>query len=336
MFNMKKIILIFFTLAIHVSADLTFDPRVKAIIPKVMDQNYTAVYNRLTSLLSEEPDNLDALFMLLNTRQIEIMDYEAYELYGNSLVKTIDSVLYAFNPDTQTKCKNNKAKCLFYLGTLYGMKSLVLAKTDEWLQGISKARTSVKHLKKAQSMDPDMYEVLYGIGLFNYYLAQNFKWLPFMKGKSKQGLAEVESVAQSTSPINYMAKNSLGWIYVERNNYAKADQIVSPVLKEYPNNTIYLRIKTRIAFSTQNYENAVILAKKLITLSEERNPINWSDLLFGYEIKIGSLLALNKNIACRTEINKAMKYEIPKYAKKIVYVRNHLDYIHVKNTQIKN
>ncbi len=272
---------IFYTLFLVVIADLqaalVFDPGIERVIDHFMEQQYATARSELAAILKAEPDNIDALFMHLNADQIEIVDYESYKNDGYLFIRVVDSILAIMENKMRVCAKGEQARCLFYTGTIYGMKSLVLAKLGDWLKAVRFARTSVKLLEETRKLDPMFFETLYGIGLFNYYLGENLKWLPFMRGKSRKGLADVEKVAFSSSPLNFMAKNSLAWIYVERKDYQKADELVSPVLKKYPDNTIFLRIKARVALLKKDYKNAVVLGKRLVVLSRKRHPVNWAD-----------------------------------------------------------
>ncbi len=332
----KKIFSILLLVVItDIQSALVFDPGIEQVIEHFMDQNYDAARSELVTILKAEPDNIDALFMHLNADQIEIVDYESYVNHGYRFIRAVDSVLAIIDNKMRICKKGEQARCLFYTGTIYGMKSLVLAKLEEWLKAVKCARTSVKLLEEARDLDTSFNETLYGIGLYNYYLGENLKWLPFMRGKSRKGLADIEKVASSSSPLNFMAKNSLAWIYVEREDYQKADALVSSVLKKYPDNTIFLRIKARVALLKKDYSKAVVLGKRQVVLSQKRKPVNWADLIDAYQIVVASLDAMGKYKECLKVADEAQHQKVPAKAKKIEYVRKHLDYIGIKKNNVK-
>jgi len=333
---MKKVFcILLFVIVADSHSTLILDSSIENVIARFMNQQYVKARTDIASILKEKPDNIDALFMHLNAGQIEIIDYESYVIDGYRYLKFVDSSLATFESKLQSCSHAEKARCLFYTGTVYGMKSLVLAKLGEWLKAIKFSRMYVNHLKQAREIDSTMIEPLYGIGLVNYYLGENFKWLPFMNKKARRGLQDIEKVAQSSSPLNFMAKNSLAWIYVERKEYKKADRVVSSVLSDYPNNTMFLRIKARIALYDKKYSSAIALSKKLITLSQERKPINWHDLINGYQITVASLDAAGKYKDCLQVAEKALGIEVPVSTKKIEYVKKHLDYIAIKKKNLE-
>lgn len=301
----------------------------------LMNQQYEHARRYLTDILNTEPDNIDALYMCLNTVNAELVDYESYVLDGYKFVKSADSVLAIIEKTMQSSEGEDYIRYLFFTGNIYGAKGLVLVKVGDWIKGIKNARISYKRLLKARELDTTLYSADYGIGLFDYYVGQNLRWIPFMGYKARKGIAEIEKAANTSSPFSYAAKNSLSWILLEREDFVRADSIVSSVLAEYPNNTIFLRIKARIALLNKDYINAVVLGRKLVTLSQRRNPVNWSDLIDAYQIIVASLDAMGKNQDCLQAINKALNLEVPVSAKKISYVRKHLNYIHNMKRKIE-
>ncbi len=324
-----------FLAVINLSAALVMDSSFNKIISHFMHQQYSKARIELESILKKRPRDIDALFMQINAGQIEIIDYESYVISGFRFLKSIDSTLVILEKAIGNCSEDKKAQYLFYTGTVYGMKSLIQAKLGEWFNAIKNSRMYVALLKEALEIDTTMIEPLYGIGLVDYYIGENLKWLPFMSRKARDGLDNIEKVAESSSPLNFMAKNSLAWIYVEREEYKKADALVSSVLAEYPNNTIFLRIKARIALNVKKYNEAVTLSRRLKELSQKRNPVNWSDLFDAYQILVASLAAQGKYRDCLHEANKALDLEVPVSAKKIEYVQKHLKYIVEKKKGIE-
>lgn len=324
-------VIIFLT---HSSGNLSISPCIDTAMSLFLEQKYDSARTYLSRELLADPDNLDALYMFLNTYQIELLDYESYILDGDRFVHSADSVLNVIENKTDINNKNGYIRFLIYSGYIYGAKGLVLAKQGDWIHGVKYSRTSVKFLEKSQTIDGTIEAAWYGIGLYNYYIGQNFSWLPFMKSRCQQGLWEIERAARDNSPFSYAAKHSLSWILVDRGDLTRADSLVSSVLSQYPENTIFLRIKARIAFLKQENPKALDLANRLIALSEKRNPVNWSDLLSGYQIVVASLSNMGKKKECLAAADKVLHLEIPVSARKISFVQKHLRYIEEKKENL--
>jgi len=93
----KKVFLIISILYISsVYSDLDIDPRMDPVISNLLTQQYSKANENIEYVLKSDPDNVDALFMRLNTFQIRIIDYESYVLDGYTFNNSIDSVLIFF------------------------------------------------------------------------------------------------------------------------------------------------------------------------------------------------------------------------------------------------
>jgi len=324
----NSLISVVYLLVTLAHADLNLAPKADAIIDDFLNQRYRNAKESIRTILADDPQNIDVLFMYLNVYQIELVDYESYILHGREFLTSVDSVITVFEKHlAKNAVRRDSAKCLFYLGTTHLMKALVLAKVEEWLPAVRYAMSASKQLKRAQALDTTLYEACYGLGLYNYYVGQSFRWVPFVKDKYEQGLAEIVRVANSPSPMSYMAKNSIAWIYIEQEKYAKADSAIASALRQYPDNTIFLRIKARVELLRKNYNEGAALGRRLAELSGQRDPVNWSDLMDGYQVVVASLDAMGKKKECLGVIRTVEGLNIPCEAKKIEYVQSHLDYI---------
>ncbi len=309
------------------SGDVGIDAYVDSALVRLVHQRYDAAREVVDTMLVIDQDNPDALYMLLTIRQTSLLDYESYVVDGNSFIQLADSVLDLLKGQLAYCGGDDSVKYLFYVGNVYGGKSVILAKCGNWFQAAREALTSVSILKRVKEMDSTFYAAYLGIGVFNYYLSQNLGWLPFVSDKSQQGLREIELATQARFPFNYAAQNSLSWILIDRGDYERADSIVSSVLSEFPDNTIFLRIQSRIALWTQRYDEAVEVSMRLAELSLERNPVNWSDLLSAYQVVAESYEKKGETVRSLEVARHALTFEVPADALKISYVRKHQAYL---------
>ncbi len=297
---LKKIFFFLLILFINnIYSVLFIDTTINKVVKHLLDQRYSSAIEYLTDILATDPDNINALYMRLNAIQAELLDYESYEIYGYKYIKAADSALAIIESKVDMDREDGNIQYLFYIGNIYGSKALILAKQGDWFKGLKYVRRSFNLLTKVRELDETIYAANLGIGLINYYIGDNLKWLPFMENRALKGISDIEkAVIYDTSSFRYAATNSLLWILVERGEFAKADSIVSSVLEEFPDNTIFLRIKARIELLTYNYENALKLAKKLVALSRNRKPPNWSDIMSGYQIVVAALDAMERDKKC--------------------------------------
>jgi hypothetical protein len=185
---------------------------------------------------------------------------------------------------------------------------------------------SVGYFKQIIKIDPDFKAAYLGIGIFNYYLSENFKWLPFFSDKREEAIQQIQLATLSPFPYNYAACNSLCWILIARGQLRMADSVATNVLMKYPNNTMFIRIKVRTALGDNQWKDAINLSQKLIDLSKKRDPENWSDILSGYQAVLLSYDKLGMKKECLDTSGKVLAMNIPEQFRKIQYVRKHLNY----------
>ena len=293
----------------------------------LVNQQYEDASQIFRDIIIENPEDFRALYFLLAVYQSQILDYESYAVHGEPFIAFADSVLREMKGMLKKLSGKDSLDCLFYIANTYGGKGVVEAKTGNWFSAVKNARNSLHLLKFVKNIDITYYPTYLGIGVFNYYLSKNMKWLPFFGDKREEGIAEIKMATNAPSPYNIAAKNSLCWILIEEGRYASADSVCKTVLNEFPENTVFIRIAACIALWTQNWEKTIIISKKLIALSMEQKPINWSNLLMGYSAVVESFKMLNQNDKCVQTANTALSLTVPEEFKQISYVREHLSKI---------
>ncbi len=307
------------------AAQTTVHPGIDSAMTCLVEQRYDEARELLDDVLKEEPGNTDALYMQITVEQTRLLDYESYTLEGDEFLVLADSVSRLIEAASRRPMAlEDSVRYLFYLGNIHGGSGLILAKNGNWFRAVKSALKSVSLLEEVKELEPSFYAAYLGIGVFNYYLSQNLTWVPFLGDKTEEGLAAIRKSTKARFPYNYGAKNSLCWILIDRNQYAEADSIVESVLKDYPENTIFLRIKARIESWTHHHENAAKIGARLAQIAEKRTPTNWSDLLMGYHVEAESRMKIGQQERARQIARKALSLRIPAKSKAIPYVRDHL------------
>jgi hypothetical protein len=271
--------------------------------------------------------NAEATYLLVASAQTRILDYESYNLEADTFIQMAGTTLRSLSRDLPVKTGQDSLVCLFYIGNIQGGISVIQAKVGNWPSAVRYGANSIGAFKRVIKSDPDFYPAYLGLGIFNYYISQHLKWLPFFGDRRKEGLEQIWLSTKADFPYSYVAKNSLCWVLLERNQYDLADSVASSVLEELPSNTIFIRLKARIALWKREWPSAIAWAKKLVALSEKRIPANWSDLLSGYQILISSYESLGRENDCLAMCRKALSRPVPEPYSQIPYVKKHLKYI---------
>ena len=292
----------------------------------LMTQDYRKAERMLNTVSFKLPEKKEALYLSCAIKQTEILDYESYPLDGEAFLKHADSVSKELCHRLPLEKGRDSLKCMFYIGSTLGGIGIIQARTGNWPFGVRNAMASVGYFKQVLKIDPDFKAAYLGIGIFNYYFSDNFKWLPFFGDKRDDAIKQIQAATLAPFPYNYAACNSFCWILLERGQIRMADSIATQVLLKYPDNTMFIRIKVRTTLAKNQWKDAISLAQKLIDLSKKRNPENWSDVLSGYQAVLLSYDKLCLKKECLDTSDKVLAMDIPERFRKIQYVKKHLKY----------
>lgn len=301
----------------------------------LVQQKYASASKLINGYLKKNPGDNEALYLSFAIEQTRILDYESYMIDWKDYQVFADSLRTIFEKRLPELRGDDSVVCLFYLANVYGGMSIVQAKTGNWFDAVKNAVPSVSLLKEVRRLQPDFYAAYLGLGVFNYYLKNSFKWLPFVDDK-EDDLKTLETALKASFPFDYAAKNTLCWILIEKNQYKRSDSLALSVLKENPDNTIFFRIRLMVALWTQQYSTTLQMADRFIKLTLAREPRNWSDLVAGYAAKIDAYEATGDIAAMKNAINSINKMKIPPEYAAIPHVKKSLKRINDLKAKCKN
>ena len=291
-------------------------------------QEYSQAKLIVNEHIRKDPSDMDALYLSFAIEQTRILDYESYVVESKQFQSFADSLQTLFKTKLPTLAGSDSVKCLFYCANVYGGIGLMHAKNGNWFDAVKNAVTSVTMLKQVRKIDPEFYAAYLGLGVFNYYLRNSFKWLPFVRENDDDGIKTVEIALKAEFPYDYAAKNSLCWMLIEQDQYKKADSLALSVLREVPDNTIFLRIRMMIALWTQQYETALNIAEPFVKLTLEREPRNWSDLVAGYAVLTSGYKEVGNIKALKDALQFILSQPIPLGYTAIPHVKKYLKQMH--------
>jgi hypothetical protein len=129
----------------------------------------------------------------------------------------------------------------FYLGGALGFKGRLRLSEQNWFDSFKLASEAIKALKTAQDMDPGNKDILFGLGMFDYYTAKLSGVLKFLTylflhhGNTEEGLRKLNLAAEQSTYSKTEAKSVLLYIYLFlEDNPSKALPIASELASQYP------------------------------------------------------------------------------------------------------
>ena len=319
---------IFCLLLVTVSAVWAQSGGAGAILPVqrlMVRQKYPEATAQAKAILSKDPHNIDAIYMLAAIEQMRIMDYESYTIDGRKFLVLADSLLKMLEARQPHLTGADSLRGLFYRANIVGGMGLVQAKRGAWFEGARTAMTSAGLYRQIKKIDPGHKGADFGLGVYDYYVGTTLRWVPFVaSGNAERGLEALERAINAPFPFNHAAKNSLCWILIDRREFRRADSLAQAALQEAFGSTIFLRIRALANLLMKNYEEALRIGSELAAASEARSPVNWSDLMMGYYITASAYDNAGRQPEARATADKALAVPVPETYKSIPHVREHI------------
>lgn len=142
---------------------------------------------------------------------------------------------------------------IFYKGGALGMRARIFAIRPNWQDALDlvlgDAKEGIKYLNIMESMIPGNADVLFGRGLYNYYvevMKEDYPMLSpiisvFAQGNKKVGLWMLEKSAREAQYAKVEAQYELMKVYYSyEKNYVRAHAFAQHLVNKYPNNVQFL------------------------------------------------------------------------------------------------
>ena len=198
-----------------------------------------SLFERLIKENPEDPIGYFYLAMVSWSRLAAgIWTNEMVEQYGNRIKQTIEVA--------ESAVKKNKNDCYayFYLGGALGFEGRFKLMERKFLSSFFLAQDAIKALKTSLELCPDNQDVLFGMGIFDYYTAKFSGVLKFLsyllihRGDKEEGLRKLQSAADGAVYSSIEAKSLLLhiYLYMEADQYDKALVLAEELTKKFPEN----------------------------------------------------------------------------------------------------
>jgi hypothetical protein len=248
------------------------------------------------------PDGAQELFRKLQANRPEhplgyLLEAEAlwWKLYCSSLewkFNTLDAWSHARTPEDDTYlaladkaarlaqsaiAKSDTAEMELYAGMGYLLRARLVGLRNEKSPTAHAGVEARKHLLRCLELDSNMADAYTGLGLYNYYvdtLSAFAKILRFFMGipggSKRDGLRQLESAMAKgeLTPVEarfYTAKNLRNYDH----DYAHAEEVADPLLKEYPQNPLFQLLAADIAAKLGHTDEAVSGLRAALAAPEE-------------------------------------------------------------------
>ena len=159
----------------------------------------------------------------------------------NRVINLCDSILER-NP--------NDVAALFFKGGALGFRGRLRANREQWLDAANDGRDALPIVQQAYKIAPENYDILLGMGVYNYYAAVIPEQYPivkplmvfFPKGDKKLGIQQLETASVNAKYAAIETSYFLLQLYYSyEEKYSQALAIASRLSARFPNNALFLR-----------------------------------------------------------------------------------------------
>lgn len=262
------------------------------------DLEFDSAQKHFLKVVATQPDHPIGYFYLAMVRwsklSIGFWSPDMVQDYVNDIDRTIAVARKSIqrqNPDSFS---------YFYLGGALGFKGRFELMQYNWLSSAALAWEAIQALKKCMEMDPGNKDVLFGLGMYDYYTAKLSGVLKFLtyillhKGDRDEGLRKLHIAASEAVYSAIESKSMLAHIYMYmEEEYPRALPIVQDLASSFKNNPRYKFfegiIYSRLHMKAKFCETAEFMRQRSREETRPTKSANWarqalyleaSDLLF--------------------------------------------------------
>jgi len=243
------------------SAQWIEDPAVDGHLQKGIDRIYNLEFEKADQEFAEvvrlQPQHPAGYFFQAMTEWWRILSNFDDESRDKRFIGMLDRVVELCE---QRLDKNeDDVAALFFKGGAVGFKGRLRANRGAWLLAANDGLVALPAIRKAFKLDPQNFDVLLGMGIYNYYADVVPSQYPVVKpltiflpgGDKKKGLEQLELAAQKARYAKVEAMYFLLQTYfMYEKQYVRALELARELHNKFPQNTIFHRMYGRCYVST--------------------------------------------------------------------------------------
>lgn len=210
------------------------------------------------------PDDPIGYFYVSASLQMLMDDFRNYT-YAEEFDRYMDLAIK--KAERKKEQGNLTADDHLYFGGAVGFRGIHKALTGNWMGAFVDGLKGRGHLDKALELDPELYDVYYGLGSYHFWKSLKsrvFWWLPFVADNRQKGIDMIKLAIEKGKYAKDDAKLALVRIWVENKEYDKAFAMIAELKKTYPNKPFLLWLQAQAQLENQRYDGAISSYESLL------------------------------------------------------------------------
>ncbi len=256
--------------------DPDFDLHTKQGIDHVYNLEFAQAEKEFQYVITTYPNHPAGYFFLAMIDWWKIsLDFDSESLDDVFLAKLdvvidkCDSILDN-NPDD--------VGALFFKGGSLGFRGRLRANRGSWIKAANDGRLALPIVRHAYSIAPDNFDILLGIGIYNYYAEAIPEQYPIVKplmlffpsGDKKKGIEQLTAAAAKAKYAAVEADYFLLQLnYTHERQYEKALEIAQRLFSRYPKNVVFHRYIGRCYISLGKWEYAHAVFSEVLSRCDD-------------------------------------------------------------------
>ena len=228
--------------------DRLIDMRVQQCIDKIYNFEFDKAEADISEVIKLCPDHPVGYFFRAMVQWERIISKFDDESQDKKLYKLLDAVIDICEKRLDENPEDVAA--MFFKGGAVGFRGRLRANRGKWLGAINDGIVALPLVRKAYELEPNNYDVLLGIGIYNYYAAVIPSKYPFVKpamilfpsGDRKKGL---EQLRQASLHAKYAQVEATYFLmqnyFTYEKDYVSALDLARKLHEKYPNNSMFYR-----------------------------------------------------------------------------------------------
>jgi tetratricopeptide (TPR) repeat protein len=237
--------------------DPVLEQRVLRGIDKLYNYEFDRADSDFTEVIRLRPDHPAGYFFRAMIQWERIISNFDDESQDDKLYQMLDVVIEMC--EKRLDEHPNDVTAMFFNGGAVGFRGRLRANRGKWLGAANDGIVALPLVRKAYELEPNNYDVLLGIGIYNYYASVIPEKYPIVKpamlffpnGDRKKGLEQLRQASQNAKYAKVEAMYFLMQNYfVYEKDYANALELARKLHTKYPNNSMFHRYVGRCLVST--------------------------------------------------------------------------------------
>ncbi len=232
-------------------------------IDHIYNLKFDSARAEFRGVIAAHPDHPAGHFFLAAVEWWRIMADIENTSHDRNFISMLDAVVELC--DNRLDVDEHDVAALFFKGGALGFQGRLHGNREDWIKAANSGRSALPIVQESYRLAPENDDVLFGIGIYNYYAAIIPEMYPFVKplmlffpdGDKARGLAQLRRASGRAKYAGTEASYFLLQIlYNFEKQYPEAGRIADELHRKYPDNPLFHRYAGRTAAALGRWDLA--------------------------------------------------------------------------------